>query len=166
MKKGLLAAGYWQLARTEPRIVSGQWPVASGQLAAQRSARGFSLVAALFLVVVVAALGVFAVRVGMGQQQTVNLSLLGARALAAANSGIEYGAYQALNAATCANATLNLNEAGLSGFTVSVTCNATAHAESGGTVNVYRFEALATYGTYGQPDFVSRRVYATFVDQP
>jgi len=134
--------------------------------ASRVTSSGFSLVAALFLIVVVAALGVFAVRIGMGQQQTVNLALLGARALAAANSGVEYGAYQALNAASCANATLNLGEAALNGFTVNVTCSSSVHAESGGAVNVYRIEARATYGTYGQPDYVSRRVYATFVDQP
>ena len=166
MKKGLLATGSWLLARKPPEFNSGQLPAASAQLAAQRAARGFSLVAALFLVVVVAALGVFAVRIGMGQQQTVNLALLGARALAAANSGIEYGAYQALSAATCANTTLNLNEAGVNGFSVTVSCSSTAHAESAATVNVYRIEALATYGTYGQPDYVSRRVFATFASEP
>jgi MSHA biogenesis protein MshP len=133
---------------------------------AYRAQRGFSLVAALFLIVVVAALGAFAVRIGMGQQQTVNLALLSARALAAANSGIEYGAYQALNASNCASATLNLTEAGLSGFTVAVTCSASAHSESGGTVDVYRIEATASLGTYGMPDFVSRRVFATFASTP
>jgi MSHA biogenesis protein MshP len=129
-----------------------------------RHARGFSLVAALFLIVVVAALGEFAVRIGASQQQTVNLALLTARALAAANSGMEYGAYRALNASSCASATLNLTEGGLNGFSVSVTCSATAHAESGGTVNVYRIDATATAGTYGLPDYVSRHVYATFTD--
>jgi MSHA biogenesis protein MshP len=140
--------------------------VAGAKHPAHRAQRGFSLVAALFLIVVVAALGAFAVRIGMGQQQTVNLSLLSARALSAANSGIEYGAYQALNAATCASATLNLTEAGLAGFTVSVTCSPSSHSEAGGAVDVYRIEALAAYGTYGTPDFVSRRVFATFASTP
>jgi MSHA biogenesis protein MshP len=129
-------------------------------------ARGFSLVAALFLIVVVAALGAFAVRIGASQQQTVNLSLLSARALAAANSGIEFGAYQALNASSCVAATLTLTEAGANGFSVAVTCSASAHAESGGTVNIYRIDATATAGTYGMPDYVSRHVYATFASAP
>jgi MSHA biogenesis protein MshP len=136
---------------------------------AHRAVRGFSLVAALFLIVVVAALGAFAVRIGMGQQQTVNLALLSARALSAANSGIEYGAYQALNASTCVSATLSLSEAGLAGFTVDVTCTQSTHTESSTTPNnlsVYRIEALASYGTYGTPDFVSRRVFATFASTP
>jgi MSHA biogenesis protein MshP len=113
---------------------------------------------------VVAALGAFAVRIGASQQQTVNLALLTARALAAANSGVEYGAYRALNASSCASATLSLTEGGLNGFNVDVTCTATTHAESGGSVHVYRIDATAYAGTYGNPDYVSRHVYATFTD--
>jgi MSHA biogenesis protein MshP len=134
----------------------------TSQLSRLHSASGFTLVAALFLIVVVAALGAFAVRISSGQQQTVNLALLSARALAAANSGIEFGAYQALNGTGCASATLNLTEAGLNGFTVNVSCTATVHTESGGTVNVYRIDATSSAGTYGKPDYVSRHVYATF----
>jgi MSHA biogenesis protein MshP len=129
----------------------------------QRSkSSGFTLVAALFLIVVVAALGAFAVRISLGQQQTVNLALLSARALSAANSGIEFGAYRALNASSCASATLNLGEAGLSGFTVAVTCVATAHTVNGAPLTTYRIDATASLGTYGRPEFVSRHVYATF----
>jgi MSHA biogenesis protein MshP len=146
-------------------LTSHESPVTSHGARASRT-RGFSLVAALFLIVVVAALGAFAVRIGASQQQTVNLGLLTARALAAANSGVEFGAYQALDAGSCVNVTLNLAEAGLNGFTVAVTCSASAHAESGGTVNVYRIDATATMGTYGMPDFVSRHVYATFSSAP
>jgi MSHA biogenesis protein MshP len=114
----------------------------------------------------VALLGAFAVRIGAGQQQAVSLELLSARALSAANSGVEFGAYQALNAGSCANVTLNLTEAGLNGFTVAVTCDGTAHAEAGGTANVYRIDATASAGTYGQPDYVSRHIYATFTSAP
>jgi len=127
---------------------------------------GFSLVAVLFLIVVVAALGAFAVRIGAGQQQTVNLALMGARALSAANSGVEYAAYQAIGSGvvspgTCANATLNLTGAGVSGFTVDVTCSRVLHSDPDGTY-VYRIGATAYWGTYGQPDYVSRQVFATF----
>jgi MSHA biogenesis protein MshP len=137
------------------------------QPTAPRSARGFTLVAALFLIVVVAALGAFAVRISAGQQQTVNLALLTARALAAANSGIEYGAYQAFNGG-CGGATFLLTEGGLNGFTVSVSCSVTTHTEGSAApnVNVYRVDATAIAGVYGQPDYVSRHVYATFADNP
>ena len=59
--------------------------------------RGFALIPALFLIVVLGALAVVAVRVGTGQQQAVIMSLEEARALAAAQAGIEWGAYQSLS---------------------------------------------------------------------
>jgi len=133
----------------------------------RRRQSGFSLVAALFLIVVIGALAAFAVRIGSGQQQTVNLGLLGARALAAADSGIEWGAFRALNGGSCvASTALALTEGGLNGFTVVVGCGSTTHTEGTATVTVYRFDALAQAGTYGTPDFVSRRVYATFTSTP
>jgi MSHA biogenesis protein MshP len=160
--------GYRLWAVGPKRCTSGLRAIAySLQPTARHSARGFTLVAALFLIVVVAALGAFAVRISAGQQQTVNLALLTARALAAANSGIEYGAYQALKpSGVCVSATLNLTEGGLNGFTVSVTCSSTAHTESGGAISIYRIDATASAGTYGQPDYVSRHVYATFASVP
>jgi MSHA biogenesis protein MshP len=148
---------------------SCQSPAASGQPRGHRRANGFSLVAALFLIVVVAALGAFAVRIGGGEQQTVNLQLLSARALAAANSGIEFGAYRALVDGSCVAATLNLTEAAANGFTVNVTCSSTLHTEGSVTpnnVSVFRIDATAFAGVYGMPDYVSRHVYATFTNVP
>jgi len=132
------------------------------------SSSGFSLVAALFLIVVIAALGAFAVRIGSGEQQAVNLELLSARALAAADSGVEWGAYQALSASptSCTTTTLNFTEAALNGFSVTVVCAPTSHTEIGGTTHVYRIDATASSGTYGTPDYVSRHVYSTFTDSP
>lgn len=127
---------------------------------------GFALVAAIFLVVVLALLGIFLVRVSGVQHQTVNIALLGARAFEAARTGIEWGAFQALNAASCTTTTLNLTEGGLNGFDVDVTCTSSTHSETGDTYNVYIIEAIASDGTYGQPDYVSRRMQATVTDAP
>jgi MSHA biogenesis protein MshP len=127
----------------------------------RKKQQGMSLVAAIFLLVVVAALGAFAVRIGMSQQETVNLSLLGSRALAAANSGVQWGAYRALNEGSCAaSAVLNLTEAALNGFAVTVSCVATVHNEGGATRTVYTITATAQRGTFGSPEYVSRNVWA------
>jgi MSHA biogenesis protein MshP len=175
MKKGQLVTGCWRLARRgaiHRARISGEdrrdesRPYAGRVTHHASRVTGFSLVAVLFLIVVIALLGAFAVRIGAGQQQTVNLALLGARALSAANSGIEYGAHQALINGVCANTTLNLSEGALNGFTVAVTCAPSVHADGGvGGTNVYRINAVATYGTYGQSDYVSRQVFATFMDR-
>jgi len=70
--------------------------------------RGFSLVTGIFLVVVLALLGVFIVSVTGLQVSSHQLDILGARAYQAARAGAEWGVYQVLdpnntlNAAGCA----------------------------------------------------------------
>jgi MSHA biogenesis protein MshP len=127
------------------------------------AARGFALVPALFLIVVLGALAVIAVRVGTGQQQAVTMSLEESRALAAAQAGIEWGAYQSLDAGSCApSTTLALTEASLSGFTVTVTCIAAPFANGAATASSYVLKSTAVIGTYGQPGYVRRVVSGTF----
>lgn len=123
-----------------------------------RAQRGGALVVALFLIVTLAALAAVAVRLTAVQQQTVNVALLSERAFFAAQAGIQWAAHRALNAGTCATASVTLSEAGLNGFTVSVSCSSTTHAEAAATTTVYRLEAFARAGVYGSPDYVSRRV--------
>ena len=129
-----------------------------------RAQNGFSLVPALFLLVVLAALGIVAVRLAGVQHQTVVLAMQSGRAYAAARSGIEWSAYQALNNSSCAAATINLTEAGLAGFTVETNCISSSHSEGPNTVNVYVIDAFAWSGSYGNPDYVSRRVRSTVTD--
>ncbi len=125
---------------------------------------GFSLITALFLIIVLAALGTVAVRMTAVQQQTVVFAMQSARALAAARSGTEWSAYQALVNDSCANATLTLTEAGLSGFSVDTTCRSTSHTEGPDTVKVYLIGSFAYTGVYGTPDYVSRRWQTTLTD--
>jgi MSHA biogenesis protein MshP len=125
---------------------------------------GFALIPALFLIVVLGALALVAIRVGSGQQQTVIMSLQETRALAAAQAGIEWGAYQSENGSCAASTTLNLSEAALSGFTVIVTCTATTFANGATTSISYVLYSTATTGTYGQPGYVHRVVSGTFTN--
>jgi len=126
--------------------------------------RGFALVPALFLLVILGALGLVAIRVGTGQQQAVTMNLIQARALGAANSGIEWGAYAATTANSCApSTTLSLTEGALAGFSVIVSCTSTSFTNGSNTTSYsYVLQATATTGTYGQPGFVRRVVSATF----
>jgi MSHA biogenesis protein MshP len=126
--------------------------------------RGFALIPALFLIVVLGALALVAFRVGTGQQQAVIMSLQQARALAAAQAGIEWGAYQAVNGSCVASTTLNLTEAALTGFTVTVTCAATTFANGAATSSSYVLLSTATAGTYGQPGYVHRVVSGTYTN--
>ena len=131
-----------------------------------RRQRGFSLVAAIFLLVVLTGLGAFVVRVSAAQGQTVTLALRGASAFHAARSGIDWGMYQAVNNSSCGTTTLNLTEGGLAGFTVDVGCSSTTHTEGAGTFQVYVIDAFAQSGAFGTPDYVSRRIRATVATAP
>ncbi|MGI9204363.1 MAG: pilus assembly PilX family protein [Woeseiaceae bacterium] len=129
-----------------------------------RRQSGFSLVPALFVLVVLAGLGVVAVRMMAVQQQTVVLAMQSARAYAAARTGIDWSAYQAVVNNSCASATLTLTEGGLAGFSVETSCSSTTHSEGPNTVSVYVIDAFARSGSYGTPDYVSRRIRSTVTD--
>jgi MSHA biogenesis protein MshP len=126
-------------------------------------ARGFGLVPALFLIVILALLAAVGIRVASGQQQTVTLALQGARGLAAARAGIDWGAYTALHG-KCGNSSLALNEGALQGFVIAVTCSATSFDEDGKTWESYVVDATATAGKYGSPDYVSRHIRTSFTN--
>lgn len=134
--------------------------------------RGFSLVSAIFLLVVIAALGTFAVTLSTTQQHSAALDVLGARAYQAARTGIEWGAYQVLPASaaafasTCRTAgsnsqTLNGLPNSLAGFTVTVQCSASSHIEAAATLWVYNLNSTATQGVAGTPDYVERQMTVT-----
>jgi len=149
--------------------------------------RGFSIVTAIFLIVVLAALGVFIVSVTGIQQSSLALDVQGVRAYQAARAGIEWGAYQVLdpnntlNPGSCSPvvlpgcpATNPTNIATLAGslspFTVTVSCAATSTTEGNREVRVFEIVATAcnqpTGGSCpntGTPEagYVDRRITAT-----
>jgi MSHA biogenesis protein MshP len=124
--------------------------------------RGFSTITAIFLVVVLAALGVFIVSVTGLQQSSETMDLQGVRAYQAARGGVEWGAFQVLdpnntiNSGSCAapdmpacpgpGGTTHLpagTMAGsLAGFTVTVTCSRSTTTE--GNRNVWVYEIVST----------------------
>ena len=129
---------------------------------------GFSIIVALFLIVVLAALAVFLVGIGAASSATPTLTLLEARALDAARSGFSWGAEEALSANSCPpTTTLNYTAVGLTGFTATVSCSETTHIEDGTTINVYAFVSTANTGTYGTTlTYVSRTVHGIVSDVP
>jgi MSHA biogenesis protein MshP len=85
---------------------------------------GVGLVTAIFLLIVLAGLGVAMVSLFTSQQASADLDLQGARAYQAARAGIEWGVYRRMHDKVCdPETTLSMADAGsLSGFTVIVTC--------------------------------------------
>lgn len=140
-----------------------------------RRQRGFSLITAIFLLVVAAGLVAALVNSQVVQYSTLSMSVLGARANQAARSGIEYGAYRALVSGVCnASETLSFTaaEPALEPFTVTLNCLSSLHSEgSAAPLVVYQLTSLAEFGSYGSgsrsnPDYVSRRVRVTVSNSP
>ena len=122
------------------------------------SQRGFALIAAIFLLIVLALASSMMVNLSGVQRRTSAFSLLGDRAYHAAASGVEWGIYQALASGCPGTTTLNLSEGGLKGFDVEVSCSSSSHDEGSATTTTYVIEAVAEYGSYGDQDYVKRRM--------
>ncbi len=132
------------------------------------SESGFSILIALFIIVVLGALAVLVIEISGAGQTAPTLVLLEARAFAAAQSGAGWDAYEAVTKHSCpGTTTLPFTANGLSGFSVTVSCSSTAHTEHGATFNVYVIQADASNGVFGQtPDFVQRTIQVTATDAP
>jgi MSHA biogenesis protein MshP len=134
-----------------------------------RRIRGFALVSAIFILVVLAALGAFIVNISTSQQIGSALDVQGVRAYQAARAGIEWGLYQVQSTANynfsygtpvvaVGSASANLRHCPgggisstdsfvpaattMSAFVVTVTCTETTDGATGGP-SVYNIVATA-----------------------
>ena len=130
-----------------------------------RGNRGFSLLSAIFLLVVLGTAGVFMAKMSGVQQRTGNLALGGVRAYWAAQSGLEWGVHRTLTAGSCQSGTFTLSEGGTGGFSVAVGCTSTQHTEEA-VRTVYRLTSVATRGSFGDRDYASRRIETSVTDTP
>lgn len=111
--------------------------------------RGFTLAAAIFLIVVLAALGAFMVTVSGLQHTSSARDVVGSRAYHAAWSGIEWGAYKLLapgGPQTCLDGTLTFAGTTLADFTTTVECDespGSPYTDGGTTVRVFVLVATA-----------------------
>ena len=128
---------------------------------------GFSLISAIFLLVVISALGLFTVTISTTQQQSSAMDVLGSRAYQAAKAGIEWGVYQIIKGATCATLTQPVMPAGtqLSVFSVAVGCSSTGpYTDGTATFSVYQLTSTATTGTVGSSGYFERQLRVTITN--
>ena len=118
---------------------------------------GFAAVAAIFLVVVLAAMGAFMVSISNSQQISSAQDVQGMRAYWAAQGGLEWGIAAANAASTCPASPMAI---ALDGFTVSVTCTSNVFSEGGKTVTLLSLSSVANSGTPGSVTYVERSVSA------
>ena len=139
--------------------------------AMQNRQGGFSLVTAIFILVILAGLGASMVTFSTAQHSTVAMDIQSARAYQAARAGIEWGAYETLRVpgfscpAAAAIYTMTFAGTPLAGFTTVVTCSSTTHSEGANTVGantvvVSILNSTAVYGVVNTPDYVTRQLSA------
>ncbi len=139
-----------------------------------RSQQGFSLITAIFLLVVVAGLVGYMVSLAVVQHSSQAMAVQGSRALQAARSGLDYAAHRALESGICpATEVLSFgaDETALRSYRVTLGCVATSHDEAGTRLRFYRLSALAERGSHASgvlanPDYVSRRLRMTVSTVP
>jgi MSHA biogenesis protein MshP len=120
--------------------------------------RGFAIVSAIFILVVLAGLAGFIVSVTTTQNVSFAQDIQSARAYQAARAGVEWGIHQWLPASgkgTCAGGAPSLGSGDFAGFTVSVTAN------TSGTVST-----TVTSGANGASTIVVSSVSGIIVGMP
>lgn len=131
--------------------------------------RGFAAIAAIFLVVVLAALGAFMLTFSNTQQLTSAQDVQGSRAYWAARAGLEWVIAGVVATAPVFPAVLPLATcpvttppASVGGFTLVITCTPQAYTEAGVTVTIFQFTSVASSaGVVGSVGFIERSVSAS-----
>jgi MSHA biogenesis protein MshP len=141
--------------------------------------RGFAIVSAIFILVVLAALGAFILNISSSQQIGSALDVQGVRAYQAARAGVEWGLYRQLPLVRANPTETACNANGtfpVFGFTVTVTCDnpTTASTHGGPTVFTIFSTACSQPTTAGVcpntstgvdapgPLYIERRLAVTF----
>jgi MSHA biogenesis protein MshP len=124
--------------------------------------RGFAAIAALFLLVVLAALGATMLALSNTAHLTSVQDVQGSRAYWAARGGLEW-AIASVNAATPAGCPGIIAPALLDGFAMVVTCTSQSYSEADASVHLFRLTSVATSSgaVVGSLGFVERSVSAS-----
>jgi MSHA biogenesis protein MshP len=137
---------------------------------AKKKQTGFSLVSAIFIIVILSLIGSYIVSLSALTNASSNLAGLGVRAYYAAKSGLEWAAYQAVpfggaGPFNCpaSPTTLTFTQGGLAGLSAVITCTPDSFTEYGITYKIFQINATGQYSAAGNADYVSRRLYMTII---
>lgn len=131
--------------------------------------RGFTLIGAIFLIVVVASLATFMVTIGIVQRSTSTYSLMSSRALFAVEGGMQWAiSYVVANNACFAapNDTFTLSGGASDGYTVTFICRQNNVDEGPDNYNVFHLTAVAVRGTIGGIDYYRRTLKTSVTTAP
>lgn len=126
-------------------------------------AKGFMLPMAIFLLVILAALVGYAMRLAMLANLGTIQDVQGAQAYLAARAGVEWAAYQVLTPANMQACPAIPTPFTVNGFNVALVCNHSVEQDQGGTqdIRIYTIQSTASSGVVGAKDYIERRITMT-----
>lgn len=136
----------------------------------QKIQRGFAAIAAIFLVVVLAALGGFMVSFSNSQQITSAQDVQGTRAYWAARAGLEVAIVSAMTrnltdiTGTCSDATRAVavpTPVAIAPFSVAIACTPVSYTDGSVGINIFQLTSTASVGTVGSVGYIERSVSAS-----
>jgi len=128
--------------------------------------KGFSIVMAIFILVVMGLLGGYMVKLSGVQHATSTFAIQGARAYQSARAGVGWSISRIVtDGGNCANITSvsPLSLADISGFSVSLECTSQAFSEGTDASVVYKITALSAFGAYNSANYISRKIEVSLV---
>ena len=134
---------------------------------------GMALVSAIFLIVVLAGMGIALMNLSDVEQDTTSKTNLSAKVYYGAKAGLDWGIQQAIAAGSCVGSTsFTLTQGALNGVAVTVKCTPAAQGATNCgltgilTCNNYYLVSQATLGTLGTLAYAERRLEATVSNLP
>jgi len=152
-----------RLKRMRPESMLAQRPRQHAAVCLAPQQSGFALVAAMFVIIIIALVIAAMMRMAGNQHGTNSLAIQQARAYQAARSGLEWGISSALAGSCLPSKTLDMTGSNLSEFDGAiVNCALQTYSENGSSVRIYTLTTTAQNGAPGQrPDYAYRSLSAT-----
>ena len=123
--------------------------------------QGFSLLGAIFILIILAVAGIYLMKLGGVQQQITLYNILDVRAKLAVESAFELSASRLKNQTTsdCENTSYQFDKRhkALEGFNVSIHCLKTIKNNQNPQKVAYQLQAVASKGKFGDQNYVSHQ---------
>ncbi len=131
-----------------------------------RMQQGFTLVMAIFILVVLSLISAYMVRLAAIQQIGSSYVIQNARAYLSAKSGIEWAIARISGGGGCADliAASPMSFSDINGFTVSISCSNQNFSEGTDSLDFFRISVLSEFGNYASADYVSRKLEVTIIN--
>lgn len=120
---------------------------------------GFAIVSAIFLIVVLAFLGVSMSRIFSSGQQAINQDIASLQAYFAGQSALQWGMYQAVANTPNGDHSLTFSTTGLNNTKSRVIFTKSTILSK----NYYKITSQGSYGSTGNPEFSQRNLEVRFV---